>query len=275
MVARLSFLFQMSTAPAPGTTARIHTGGWSESFWAFNPPASSSVWIQRLATARALLLPKTASIVGFRIAEFTIVQNKFKPVGSTSGKLVRNGNPAYVTDQPQCALSYSLLTTEGPNVSSATLRCVPDDMIVGGEYSPAGNFGFDLSAYLNEIVTGNWRFAGRKISNPTANIVGIAGNVVTVNANLNPTDNVSYVRFLNAKNEDGDSIIGTYLVTAHTATTLTLAGYKGGNMTVPSGKVRIDEVSTFLTTSWNLGRASVRKIGRPFENYRGRQSKTR
>lgn len=275
MATRVSLVFQYASSPRAGTTARIHTGGWTESLWSINPVPSNHPDIATWATARARLLPATASIVGFRIANFTIVQNKFKPTGTSTGKIVKPGNPNYDCDIPQMALEIGCTSSEGPNVSRIALRGIPDSCVYGGELNADVGWLGNLTRYLGELENRGWKFTGRDLAQPSFNIISVAGNVVTLNGALGAVPNTSYVRFLNAKNEAGETVTGAYLVTAVAGNTVTIAGYSGGNFTVPSGKMRIDMVRLFDITEADYTRVVVRKVGRPFESYRGRQSKTR
>ena len=214
-------------------------------------------------------------MIGFRIGNFTILQNKFIPDKTASGKLNYPGSPGLTADQPQTGLTISLTSGDASNTARTVLRGIPDEMVEGGEYSPEGTFKTNVQKLMDEFTDKGWKFAGRVLSNPTVNIVSIAGNVVTLQGAIGAVANVSSVRFLNAKVDGGASISGAYLVTGVAGLTVTLAGYTGGNMSVPSGKMRVDQVNVFDITDAEPSRICVRKVGRPFEGYRGRQSSRR
>lgn len=275
MATKLSFLFQFATDPQAGANNRVHTAGWSESFWARNPKVSSDPEILALATKRARCLPKSASIIGIRIANYDIVGNKLKPTGSSSGKLLRSGNAGFDCDIPQMSVSVGISSADGPNLTKITLRGIPDTQVIGGEFSPTPAFKRNVEDYLDELIAKNWKFIGRDLSLPVANIISVAGNVVTLTGPIGAVANTSYVRFLHAKADGGDPISGAYLATAVAGNTITLAGYSGGNMGTPSGKMRVDAIKVLSISDYSGSRVAVRKVGRPFENYRGRASKRR
>lgn len=275
MATRVSLIFQFATAPPAGSQARIHTAGWTESYWSWNPVSSGDPSIRSWASVRQNLLPPTASIVGFRISDYTIVQNKFVPTGTASGKLNYPGGAAGLCDIPQMGLEIGLSTLQGPNTARVVLRGIPDNQVTGGEYSPDGIFKGNVTRYCTEIENKGWRFAGRDLSIAPLPILSVAGNVVTLAGNIGAVKNLSSVRFLNAKADGGKGIVGAYLVTDVAGNTITLAGYSGGNMSTANGKMRIDIVTIFDIVSAKPSRVVVRKVGRPFEGYRGRQSKRR
>lgn len=273
MASRVTMLMQVTTTPPNRADASPHTGGWSESFWANANLLSSDPDILVLCQKRANLLPAQASVVGFRLSLYNIVGNRLMPTGSSTGKLQLPGATSRITDVPQMALELSGKSKTSSNSTRFCVRCLPDAQVAHGEYQPDSAFKGLVTQYGNELVNRDWKFIGRDLTKPSIKVQSIAGNVVTLAAPLGVVDNVDWVRFRRVYDDDEAPVKGAYLVTAHAGNTITLAGFPARTMTTPSGTIRIDAIVTCGLKDIEPVRAVVRKVGRPFESYRGRQSK--
>jgi len=268
-----TIIFQMSTAPTDRAAATVHTGGWSETFWSGSPFDATSVFFQALLTARAAMLPKQASIVGYRFANFDFVGNKIYPLGSTTGRLQKAGNAGFETDIPQMALMLSGAASGAPNQSRFALKCIPDGQVLQGEYQPTTAFRAHVSNYALTVVNGAWRFIGRDLSQPSQRVQSIVGQVVTLSGLIGAVVGTDYMRLNRVHDTLGNPVTGTYRIVAHDgAGVYTVQGMP--NVTVlNSGSARVDKITTYQYASVVPSRIVTRKVGRPSEAYRGRASK--
>jgi len=273
MISRVSFLFALTTNPTDASKSIAHSGGWSEGHWQNGVVNADFGPIAELARARANLLPKQASIIGFRIALYDLVGNKLTPRGTSTGKFLFPGNSAWPCDLPQMALELSGVASGEPNISRMVLRGIPDQFAVQGEYAPSPAFSGNLTRYTNQLFLRSWGFVGRDLGQARVRLTSIQGAVVTL-----PAAGVfavgDYMIFNRVKNDSGNSVSGSYLIKAAVDdTTFTLQGMGNNNTSIANGTVRKDVAKFFLFGDIQPSRAVVRKVGRPFESYRGRASK--
>jgi len=269
---RATLLMQLTTDPADRTTASPHTGGWSETVWADATFAASDPFWLDLIRTRQNLLPAQASIVGFRFGVYTFVGNKQVPGGTSTGRLQRPGNSGLETDMPNCALMLAGTTLGNPNNSRFTIKCIPDDMILKGEYQPTTAFKRNLTAYFNALINGGFGFLGRDLTLPVARVVSIAANVVTLTAAVGAVIGTDSIRLLNVKDTNGNPVSGAFRTVSLTGFAYTVEGLTGVTAGA-GGSARVDTPKVFRFNTLTASRAVVRKIGRPFEGYRGKASR--
>ena len=177
---RYDMLFQLTTQPAQASKAISHTAGWSESHWRQNLLDASDQTLTRMLNARAAMLPKQASMVGLRIGQFTIAGNRVLPGQTSIRKFLKPGQALYSCDVPQMALELGA-STSGVNSSKFSVRGVPDNQVVQGEYAPTDAWGDRLQEYMNTLEANGWQMIGRVLTNPTQKIesISVTGNCVT------------------------------------------------------------------------------------------------
>jgi len=275
MPTRLTNIFQVTTAPSNLQLARQHTGGWSESFWTnLTPSAYNPIWAFA-QQKRALLLPASAAIVGYRTQEYTISGNKLLPGGATSGRQNLPGSSSRVADLPQVSLMLNCTTSSSPNTSRMILRGIPDDVMEGGEYQPNAQFQSAVTQYINSMIGFNFGFVGRDLTQASVRVLKIAANLITVDqipgTGLNIGD---FIRLHRVYDDVNNPVKGAFPVTAIAGNVLTVQGLDA-TLTAPSGTLRRDLLMLFNYRAMQPIRAVVKKVGRPFEQYRGRRSKTR
>lgn len=276
---RLTILMQNTTNPDNPTQAIPHTGGWSESHFSTTALVAGTAKIFDLLRARAWLLPKTANIVGYRIGRYDIVGNRIKPLGAATARYQVTGNPALATDIPQMSLMFAATGAGVANTSRFAARCIPDSQVLNGEYQPATNFINLVTRYRNLLVQGGWGFVGRVLTAASNSLVSIAaGAVVVQNAAALGIVVGDYVRFYRATDDFGNPITGAFQVLAINfgTNTLTLKGFDPTiAMTLGNGLLRVDLIAFFSNSTVETVRIVPRKVGRPFESYRGRRSNRR
>jgi len=271
-VYRYDMLLQLTTSPTQAGKAIAHSGGWSESHWRADLLPPSNVNIQRLLNARAACLPRQAAMIGLRIGTFTLAGNKVLPGPTSITRFLKPGG-AFDCDVPQMGLELSG-STGGANSSRFTMRGIPDAQVVNGEYAPSVAFKNRVQEYMNSLSGNNWAMLGRVLSNPTYRIVGITGLGVATFTAAPAVAVGDYMRLLRTKDEDQFPVEGAFYVSAVVGNTVTYANFPAV-VVRDSGNARKDEVAIYSFLDVNTSRVVVRKVGRPFEQYRGRRSKRR
>jgi hypothetical protein len=268
----MSLLFTATTKVLDPTTAAVHTGGWSESFWQAGDPGNMVELARELAQKRAALMPGNSSIIGFRTANYSIVANKLVPGGSSTGNFQFPGVATLSQDLPQVALQMSATSTVGQNKSHFVLRGMPDDIMNGGEYQPNSAYKAIMTRWVTQVLGAQWGFIGRNLNLPSLRIISIIGGVMITDGLVGAAVG-DYIRVRRCFNDAGAPVKGSFRVTAIAAgPSYTLALFP--NVTVQqSGTARLDQVAFNQFASLTVARAVVRKVGRPFGQYRGRASK--
>lgn len=274
-------IFLVTTEAVNPSASSAHSGGWSESLWTGGNSYVSLTDQNNLAFSRASLLPKQASIVGIRQGLYTISGNRLLPQGTSARKVLFPGRSIFNANLPQDSLELS--GTSGTSINSNRFRlgCLPDEVVEKGEYSPTTAFSTSLNQYRALLAAGPaaWSFVGRVLSNPSARVMSIIPGLnneatVILSADLTPTAGTSFIRLHRVYDDLNDPVRGSFLVkTVVNATTYTISGYTGQTVTMPSGTTRIDAVAVFGYGAVAISRAVVKKIGRPSQSYRGRQSR--
>jgi hypothetical protein len=281
MPLKVSMLFQVTTNPPNPQYAIPHTGGWSESFWSPTIAFFTSQVLAAYGNVRANLLPGQASIVGFRQSLYTVAGNKLLPGGVSTLKRLIAGNSQNITDLPQVSLEIAGLAAGAINGNRFRLGAIPDSMMTNGEYQPTPAFAGQVTSYLNLLsgrVTINGvnipavGFVGRDLAQPTTAVNAVANGVVTLRQNIGGQVNVDFLRLHRVVDIAGNPLRGSYLITGINGNAYTLQGLPLQVVTKPNGTARLDRIGVFQYAALNVSRAVVKKVGRPFQSYRGRQS---
>lgn len=275
-VYKATTVFQASTAPEDTRFGVIHTGGWTESFWSQSDPTTllAAAWTQ-IQQARALMMPSTASIIGYRVSKYDMAGNRLSPQGSNAGTLTLPGRAGEQTDIPQMALQW-LLSTATPNKAIHTLRCIPDAYVAGGEFKPSPAYLGFTTQYRNLVVGSGFGFCGRDLGQMSARVLRTNTDGGLELDAIPGTGIVAgdWIRFHRCFDSLGVPVIGAYNVRTVIGNTLTLNNF-ARSIAKPSGTVRRDLIIFAAYTRSNIKRIVSRKVGSPFERYRGRASKRR
>ena len=281
MVARLSILMQMTTDPGVGSAALAHAGGWSESHWINGDLLPSNAIISNLLTARAWLLPKTGAIVGYRVGTYTLDGAKVIPSGAQTVRRKISGNPAEVTDVPNMALTIAGTGSTLANATRFAIKCVPDRLVVGGEYVADPNWTTLLNTYLGLLTRNSWGFVGRDAGATSKRVKAISNGKLTLFSNASLYVIGTWLSFSRVVDSSGNMVRGTYQIADRIDTVGQESQYVmiGLDPSIvvskPSGSVKSVVLSFNGYSNLNAVRIGVRKIGAPFEKYRGRASKRR
>lgn len=267
-----------ASVPALGYTPRIHTGGWSETMYSGDLTASQI--IQALTQPningfnaflpwRAAILPKKDSIIGVRLYKGTLGKGQSYAFSYAGG--------FNQDEQPQVALLMKSGAIGLANSRRWTLRGIPDDQVQGGEFYPGPAFQAALAQFMNAY--GNFGFIGLDLNQPRASLAGIdaGGNVVVKNP-----PQPFLVNTMVTISRTVDVITGLFRRYVGKVDTVTadgsgfhVVGWTGNACNGGTAQVNVPIYCPFNISTMNVVRITLRKVGRPFEVYRGRRSKRR
>lgn len=259
--------------PFFGLAGRQHIGGWTESYWfpsdnltdllaqlkGNNTPTSG------LLPARAGLLASGATIIGVRLYQGGAGKGQFRAL-AYPGSLPN-------LEIPQMAILCYASLAGTTAIKRLTLRGIPDSQVSGGEFTPTPTFVgrlVDFGAVLQNFGT----IANDVVTSYPVYSVSNAG-LVTLNAVANPFAVGATVTFRNVLNAVGNRVGGSFVVATigPMGNQFSVTPWPHGDCT--GGDVRIPTKSIYTITpgSFTISRVVTRKVGRPFEMYRGRNSR--
>jgi hypothetical protein len=273
-------VFQQTSTPGPAFpginyAAVARTGGWTESFY-IDPAYPISQYLigprgdnfPPILPSRAAILSNSAAIIGVRLYGATGGRGSFFAAnypGSAGGG-----------DQPSAALLMSYLDPTSGNVRRWTIRGVPDDQIVGGEFEPSFVYAGLVRTYMDSLTNTNFVFKSRANQTSVFNIA--ANGLVSLTAN-NPYAVGAQVVVQNALDTNGLRRGGEFQISAigPLQNQFTIPawpyGLTNGGTIYQKGRTSANVTGTNLNMS--VERVTTHKVGRPFAGYRGRRSRRR
>ena len=274
MPVRNTFLFELTTSPTNRAHAQPHSFGWSESVWTDQLYPAAHQKMQDYRTERARLLPDEAAIVGVRIQEFTVVNDRLVRGGVSTSKQRTPGASADNCDMPNVSLMLSG-TSATANATRFAIRAIPDIHVVRGEYQPVAPFNTRLTRFCNFLGNTGWGFIGADLTQLPVEIATIGnGNIHLVEAA--PANSAGRLwTFVKTKDQYGKPVTGTYecisvdpidnkiLIMRNLPATIIAVG----------GRIKKHIPAYRQFTAVDPVRIVVRKVGRPFDQSRGRASK--
>lgn len=264
---KVTMLFTMSTNKNNTTENQVRVGGWSESWYIDKSPAETRLATIQLCIARANLLPAAAAIIGQR---YQVVGG-----GSSTGGRVFPGGYSPRGDIPQMALLCTMAGTGVSNVRRFALRGIADLIVTEGEYAPGDIFRGNLDLFSRVLAEQQFRMRGRDLNVSTQTVVSIDNTGLVVTGAASGVAANQRVNFVRTRDIYRRPIKGNYLVDNVLGTTSFHVVGLAGRQTV-GGFVRLVQPPVYplmLGGSFAPGRIVPRKVGRPFNQYRGRQSK--
>lgn len=279
MPLKTTLLFTVTTDPSDRASASPHTGGWSESFYypaaKFNDPSFFAQW----AITRAQLLAGECAVIGYRQQLVTISKNRLLPGGSAAGALNVPGIWGSDLNAPQDSLMVNFSPTGQPQNVRHRLPGLPDSQVASGEYQPSPTFKGNLTKYVNYVINTQFATICRDLTQPDCRVKSLSAGVLTT-LSATGAGAGDYIRLRRVKDDNGNPIEGTFLVTAvvnnaDTTVSYTLFDPPSQSVTKPNGTCRHDLLVLAALAAGIPNRLVVRKVGRPFVQYRGRRSKQR
>ncbi len=272
-----SFVNLQPSAPNINYLGRSHIGGWSE-FVIWNSDNVASLiqalrgglnGLPALLPSRAALLPGSAQIVGVRL--YAGGAGKGQSYG-----FAYPGPAGASSDVPQMAL----LCKSGPSGFAVTrrftLRGVPDLFVTNGEFTPSAGYATLIQTYFQALF--NFGFYGLDPGTPTAQVLNISlAGVVTLKIPVSPFNSTQLLNVSKTLNSAGQFVSYTGFLSAigPGQNQFTLPNWTAGSCTGGKIVVKSRSVYSMNPAISAVTRVVVRKVGRPFEQYRGRRSKHR
>lgn len=271
-VIKVTSLFELNTVPNPFSVGRV--GGWSESWYYTGTIAQAKIAYNGgggLAALRAALLPAGAAIVGQRYQQVDP-----PPVGASfsDGRLYP-GAAGIISDIPQMALLINVRALVVTRSKLYMLRGVPDDYVKGGEYQPTPPYAAALTSFLNGLAT--WQF---RATDPTLPVIPMTSLNMTTGQGVSAIPNgwaigetikFSGLRTVNNPAAPASREVRKLTLTPD-ATHFNIQGSLVGNSYEQGRGQKVVVIYPFVDpASTTLNRVVVRKVGRPFDLFRGRR----
>jgi len=265
MLTKCTMLFSLATNTDGGSQGN-RVAGWSESWYSFETDFTRlKSDFRSFCWARAGLLSNGGAIVGQR---FTQIDPKARAISLAD----RYPGNAGACDVPQMAL-FTVLPSQGqPNGKRLTLRGIPDGYVDEGEFRPPPTWAGRWLAFRS--AANIWRFKAKNLTNPKVDIVS-----VDLVGNFTLADDFTYAKGqyvdVSRLKVSGGTLEGTFNVIENNGPrTGKLANYANTSLGV-GGTIQLNEVTYPLVDgSAEPGlTVVVRKVGRPFGQYRGRSTR--
>jgi len=264
-VFKATMLLTLATNVSSGSSGK-RIGGWSESWYDVDDSlVNTQRFFLRLCQKRAAMLPVGAAVIGQRY-------QAIDPVGgSVTSHRVYPGLQA-ANDVPQMSVQYSLPARATPNIRLVTLRGLPDDNAIEGEFKPTPEYQRALTAFNAEVD--GWYFRGRNLQLDEIPVVSVAvDGTFVLGADLTFSAG-TLLRFFKLKETSFDTTVsGLWRVNVRTdARHGTLYNWSSGQR--EGGGVRVEGI-VYPQINGNVTvtpKVTVRKVGRPSDLYRGRAS---
>lgn len=266
-VSKLTMYIQVATGDAEDNPAAIRLGGWSESWYddfAISPEVKNS--FRTLCTKRAALLPDTGVIVAQRY-------QTIDPPSPAAIELQRFPGASGPCDYPSLSLLCRVAGTGVTTTRPMYLRGIPDAFIVKGEYRPSQAYTNKLNAFITELRDWNFR---AQVQSTQVPIIGIeADGTVTLEADLVGSAARSKVNVVRTQVIATKRLVGGkfFIATWTNAFTFKLRNWTAGE--TQGGSIRLVSYTypAIPANGVTTGRIVTKKVGRPFEVFRGRKSK--
>lgn len=221
-----------------------------------------------LASARAVILPTQCDIVGYRVQQVSPL-----PVGPSDSDTLSYRGLDVRTDMPQVSIRVRLKGLATTNFRVQVVRCIPDEYILNGEFTPTQQFQNKVDSFVAALS--GWSFKAKdkdqnKIPIIEITIAGVVetgvahalieGNKVQIGRGRTIASRKSFAGvFRVSKVTDATHFtIDPYLIPL-----IVRGGYCQKLLTIYPG---IDTINS------KVGKSTTKKVGRPFDVFIGRQS---
>lgn len=278
---KIVILFQQTTIkpisqPSINYVGKQRTGGWSESLYGpdsiadvikllTGPPPSGVLF--PLLQARANILGSSASIIGARLYKG----------GAGKGQLLKvgfNGTNG-VSDQPGTAVEISATSnTTGQSRRWITAGWADLD-VKGGEWSPEGDTPTRVAQYFAALGNGGW-LAQTNTNQVSLFSISSGGAVTTLSPHSFTVGSIVTIKNTTLDNAN-QRIGGRFVVSAigPLGTNFTITGWNNSASSGGTASIVGNAFQAFSGCTLSVSKSTQRKIGRPFDSYRGKKSKRR
>lgn len=262
-VIKCTSLFQLTTNSS-GASQGSRVAGWSEGLL-FSGTASDAIdKFNNLCIGRAAMLATSAAIVGQR---YQLID----PSGRT--QTARNRYPGTLgsADVPQMGCTFTMQAQSSLNVRRFTFRGLPDQYAVEGEFKPDSVFVYAFALWRSRVA-----FFGFKCLNlglATVPVTSIAADGTFVLQQPLAFIGNDYLHIRGATDVSGNVHNGRFHV--QTATDSQHGKFDNWvGLATLGGNAKPDAYifQTFNAATASTPTLTLRKAGRPFDQYRGRAS---
>jgi hypothetical protein len=265
-------------APQIGYAGRVHLGGWTESvYWGTDDIKALTQALFTGANGALGLLPSRAQLLAFGAS---VIGVRLYQGGAGKGQSLAASYPGLAIadeDIPQMAILVKCGSTTAAVTRRFTVRAIPDQQVRLGEFQPNQIFTNSVTAFFTAL--GNFAFraidpvASKRVALFSIDLTGL----VTLKDNIPiPFLAQDVVTISKAITTTGTFFGGQFVIKqTGPGNTMQLNGWTGGNCTGGVAIKRAYNIYPISPSSCAVTRAVVRKVGRPFEQYRGRRSKRR
>ncbi len=241
--------------------------GWSETWYVNAGLSAVDGLFQGFAKDRAAILTRAARIIGFRYSELG-GPTKLSPVSE-------RGVIASYQDIPMSALNCECRNADKSRTKYFQLRGLPDDNSKKGKYAPDAPFQRGWERYVSGIIRNGLCFLGYDKAKPQVAINSVSAlGLLKCAAGATFVDNNTVI-IRRCRNLAGKKATGRFRIVERISDReFLLANWTGGEVGA-SGTVAV-----FSPIALPVGDGTVkyrdvttRKVGRPFNLYRGRATK--
>ena len=256
---KVTFIFKL-------TTANNRTGGWSESLYFDGTFDQAGAAAANLVPLRAKLISEDGVLARLRITDLAA------PGKSSLGIQAQKGTCPKETDIPQMGIKCFLF--KGHDYKRQyVLAGIPDFYVQKGAWNREANFRNKITDYLEEIRKNSFQFKVRDKDLPLRTVLSIDAQAQVFCSAAHGYVVGDFVRFYRTRDVNKKAVKGEWRITEVNNGG---AGFKIANWTgqvVEKGKVRKVGDTFAVVTGYQIDDVTPRKIGRPFDAYRGRKSK--
>lgn len=267
---KTTMLIQGSTNSLGRSEGGPRVGGWSESWYLDGSIDNVRPTFEALCQIRATLLTSPFAVIGQR----------YQLIGGGSSTAAKHfpGSMGTANDVPQMGLLCRLPAVGVANIRPFTFRGVGDDQVEQGEKSLTFLFQRSLNTFFRELARFQFRMRGRDLAAPSVRVASVINRVATFSDPLAFVVG-DYIQLRDCYTSTGRLVSGRYQVEATTGNTnATLRGFPSTSSVDLSGfasKYSIIYPLIAPPPAPSVVRIVVKKVGRPFDLYRGRSSRTR
>lgn len=261
--------------PNIGYAARQHIAGWTE-FVLWNNDSVSSLLaaLQTGANNQPGLLPSRAALLG---QNALIIGVRLYQGGAGKGQsfaLAYPGDSTAEVDNPQQALLVKVGNVNTGATRRFTLRGVPDPQIQGGEFVPTTGYQTNVNNWMHALS--NFYFNAIDPTVPPTAILNItAAGLVTVIPAAQPflVNQIVTVNKTLDVNGFKRSFRNTVATVGPLQNQFSITGWPFGACTGGTVGLKTRNIFSMDYNTMGITRLVTRRVGRPFELYRGRRSR--
>lgn len=284
MPSKVTMIFHQQTGD-PEAVGFVRTAGWTESVWV---NTNDHTLIRQLIELpggmapnsiihqRRRILSTTGTIRGYRIQSYNLIGQQLLPTGGMTPRSYGGAGQAGDADSPGLALLIRMNHDTIP--ASVRLRTagIPDGWVVGGEVGPAADL-LAIGGYIGALARSFGSILIDPLQAPVV-IRSITGNgVITGVLPISGLAVNTIVKVAGSLDACRRRRGGVYVITeiGNPAGTIKINGWQWGPTT--GGKVRrhVRGFYQFSATGSDWLKNIVRKVGAPFDQFRGRRSSRR